>query len=68
MDHFDLIVIGTGTGSPALAQRAASLGKPILLIERGNSVVRCAIHEATAPPPGAKPASPPRRKNIGERS
>ena len=38
--HYDLIVIGTGPGGAALAQRLAPSGKRILLIERGDYLPR----------------------------
>ena len=39
-DYYDLIVIGTGPGGAALAQRVAFSGKRILLIERGDYLPR----------------------------
>jgi choline dehydrogenase-like flavoprotein len=39
-DHYDLIVIGSGPGGAALAQRLAPSGKRILLIERGDWLKR----------------------------
>lgn len=38
--HYDLIVIGSGPGGAALAQRLAPSGKRILLIERGDYLPR----------------------------
>ena len=35
-DHYDLIVIGGGSGGMATARRAASYGKRVALIERGR--------------------------------
>jgi len=35
-EHFDLIVIGGGSGGMATARRAASYGKRVVLIERGR--------------------------------
>ncbi len=40
MDHYDLIVIGSGPGGASLAQRLAPTGKRILLIERGDYLPR----------------------------
>jgi len=39
-NHYDLIVIGTGPGGAALAQRLAAGGKSILIIERGDYLPR----------------------------
>jgi choline dehydrogenase-like flavoprotein len=39
-NHHDVIVIGSGPGGAALAQRLAPTGKKILLIERGDFLVR----------------------------
>ena len=35
-NHYDIIIIGTGAGGGALAQRLAPSGKRILLLERGT--------------------------------
>ena len=40
MDHYDLIVIGSGPGGASLAQRLAPTGKKILLLERGEYLPR----------------------------
>ena len=40
MDHYDLIVIGSGPGGASLAQRLAPTGKRILLLERGDYLKR----------------------------
>jgi choline dehydrogenase-like flavoprotein len=39
-DHFDVIVIGSGPGGAALAQKLGPTGKRILLIERGGYLPR----------------------------
>jgi choline dehydrogenase-like flavoprotein len=39
-DHYDVIVIGSGPGGAALAQKVATTGKRILLIERGDYLPR----------------------------
>jgi len=39
-NHYDVIVIGSGPGGAALAQRLAPTGKNILLIERGDYLPR----------------------------
>lgn len=36
MNHFDVIIIGTGAGGGTLAQKLASSGKKILILERGD--------------------------------
>jgi len=40
VDHYDIIVIGTGPGGATLAQRLAPTGKKILLLERGDYLPR----------------------------
>jgi choline dehydrogenase-like flavoprotein len=40
MDHYDLIIIGTGAGGGTLAHRLAPSGKKILLLERGGYLPR----------------------------
>jgi len=40
VDHYDLIVIGSGPGGASLAQRLAPTGKRILLLERGDYLPR----------------------------
>ncbi len=39
-DHYDVIVIGSGPGGGALAQRLAATGKRILMLERGGYLPR----------------------------
>ncbi len=39
-DHYNLIVIGSGPGGASLAQRLASTGKRILILERGDYLPR----------------------------
>ena len=39
-NHYDLIVIGSGPGGAALAQRLAPTGKRILMLERGDYLPR----------------------------
>lgn len=43
-DHYDVIVIGTGPGGAALAQRLAPSGKRILLLERGGYLPRSQLN------------------------
>ena len=40
MEHFDLIVIGSGPGGASLAHRLAPTGKKILMLERGGYLPR----------------------------
>lgn len=40
MNHYDVIIIGTGAGGGTLARRLAPTGKKILLLERGGYVPR----------------------------
>ncbi len=40
MDHYDLIVIGSGPGGASLAHRLAPTGKRILMLERGDYLPR----------------------------
>ncbi|MFN7117609.1 MAG: GMC oxidoreductase [Saprospiraceae bacterium] len=40
MNHYDVIIIGTGAGGGTLARRLAPTGKKILILERGNYVPR----------------------------
>ena len=39
-DHYDVIVIGSGPGGGALAQKLAPTGKRILMLERGDYLKR----------------------------
>ncbi len=41
VQHYDLIVIGTGPGGAALAHRLAPTGKKIMIFERGDYLPRC---------------------------
>src|SRR5215210_1184767 len=40
MDHYDVIIIGSGAGGGTLAHRLAPSGKRILLLERGDYIIR----------------------------
>ena len=40
MDHYDVIIIGSGAGGGTLAHKLAPSGKKILIIERGNYLRR----------------------------
>jgi choline dehydrogenase-like flavoprotein len=40
MDHYDVVIIGTGAGGGTLAHRLAPSGKKILLLERGGYLPR----------------------------
>ena len=39
-NHYDVIIIGSGAGGGTLAHKLAPTGKKILLLERGDYVVR----------------------------
>lgn len=39
-NHFDIIIVGSGAGGATLAQRLASTGKKILILERGEHLPR----------------------------
>ena len=41
MDHYDVIIIGTGAGGGTLAHRLAPSGKRVLLLERGVALTGC---------------------------
>ncbi|MBI1369830.1 MAG: FAD-binding protein [Planctomycetes bacterium] len=47
MDHFDVIIIGSGAGGGTLAYKLAPTGKRILLLERGEYVKREADNWST---------------------
>ena len=49
--HYDVIVIGTGPGGASLAQRLASTGKRILMIERGGYLKRIDYWRVNTPGP-----------------
>jgi choline dehydrogenase-like flavoprotein len=38
--HFDVVIVGSGAGGATLAQRLAPTGKSILILERGEHLVR----------------------------
>ena len=40
MEHYDVIIIGTGAGGGTLAHKLAPSGKKILLLERGGYLPR----------------------------
>src|SRR5205809_158168 len=40
MDHYDVIIIGTGAGGGTLAHKLAPTGKRILILERGDYIPR----------------------------
>jgi choline dehydrogenase-like flavoprotein len=40
MEHYDVIIIGTGAGGGTLAHKLAPSGKRILLLERGGYLPR----------------------------
>ena len=43
-NHFDIIIVGSGAGGGALAQRLAPTGKKILILERGEHLPREAVN------------------------
>src|SRR5215510_932440 len=40
MDHYDVVIVGTGAGGGTLARHLAPSGKQILLLERGDWLTR----------------------------
>ncbi len=40
MNHYDIIIVGTGAGGGTLAQKLAPTGKNILILERGDYIPR----------------------------
>ena len=40
MNHYDVIIVGTGAGGGTLARHLAPSGKRILLVERGGWLAR----------------------------
>jgi Choline dehydrogenase and related flavoproteins len=38
--HYDVIVVGSGPGGVSMAQKLATTGKRILLLERGDYLAR----------------------------
>ena len=44
MDHYDVIVVGSGPGGASLAHRLAPTGKRILLLERGDYLPRSILN------------------------
>ena len=53
MEHYDVIIIGTGAGGGTLAHRLAPTGKRILLLERGGYLPREPVRERAAAGPRA---------------
>ncbi len=49
MEHFDLIVIGSGPGGEGAAMQAAKSGKKVALIEKNNRVGGACTHSCTIP-------------------
>ncbi len=49
MDHYDLIVIGSGPAGRRAAIQAAKFGKDVLVIERGRRVGGVSVHTGTIP-------------------
>ena len=40
MDHYDIVIVGSGAGGGTLAHRLAPSGKKILILERGDWLPR----------------------------
>ncbi|MEP3047539.1 MAG: Si-specific NAD(P)(+) transhydrogenase [Roseibium sp.] len=49
MDHFDLIVIGSGPAGRRAAIQAAKFGRDVLVVERGRRVGGVSVHTGTIP-------------------
>ncbi|MFA5898919.1 MAG: Si-specific NAD(P)(+) transhydrogenase [Hyphomicrobium sp.] len=49
MNHFDLLVIGSGPAGRRAAIQAAKLGKSVLVVERGRRVGGVSVHTGTIP-------------------
>ncbi|MEP2946102.1 MAG: Si-specific NAD(P)(+) transhydrogenase [Lentilitoribacter sp.] len=49
MEHFDLIVIGSGPAGRRAAIQAAKLGKRVIVIEKGRRVGGVSVHTGTIP-------------------
>ena len=49
MDHYDLIVIGSGPAGRRAAVQAAKLGRSVLVVERGRRVGGVCVHTGTIP-------------------
>ena len=49
MDHYDLIVIGSGPSGRRAAIQAAKFGKNVLVVERGRRVGGVSVHTGTIP-------------------
>ena len=49
MDHYDLIVIGSGPAGRRAAIQAAKFGKDVLVVERGRRVGGVSVHTGTIP-------------------
>lgn len=49
MDHYDLIVIGSGPAGRRAAIQAAKFGRKVLVVERGRRVGGVSVHTGTIP-------------------
>jgi len=49
MDHYDLIVIGSGPAGRRAAIQAAKFGRDVLVVERGRRVGGVSVHTGTIP-------------------
>ncbi|MCO5065727.1 MAG: Si-specific NAD(P)(+) transhydrogenase [Rhizobiaceae bacterium] len=49
MDHFDLVVIGSGPSGRRAAIQAAKLGKSVVVVDRGRRLGGVSVHTGTIP-------------------
>ena len=66
MEHYDVIIVGTGAGGGTLAHRLAPSGKRILLLERGVALTGCDTWSYGPVPPEdpARPFEVPQWLNV----
>jgi len=49
MDHFDMLVIGSGPSGRRAAVQAAKLGKSVLVVDKGRRLGGVSVHTGTIP-------------------
>ena len=49
MEHYDLVVIGSGPAGRRAAIQAAKFGRDVLVVERGRRVGGVSVHTGTIP-------------------